>query len=240
MDHVDEMSPSDLSALCGALPSRRDPGGIPAVLSSPRRRGQLFWLLIPALALLLPQLAPAAVGDPEPLVQEVSRKTRPSPRILGIGWSTAIGCLVGDRPLRGMSSVTFDLAFEVRLFPKDELSFDFQFDLGETLVDSIVLDDRRAFHFKAYLHVHQLPDVVGYFAAAPYLGFRVYDGAPSLVKALDAGARVGGEVMRADGLFAMGFYGRLGFLVSRNADDEVHYAQEVALELTWTGYVRGE
>lgn len=176
--------------------------------------------------------------DPEPLVQPQSTKARFTPRVLGIGGSVGFGFFVGDRPVEDLGFVTFEGSFELRVFPDDRFSFDLNIDVAQSIQESTRLDSRTAFHAKLYFHRHVLSEVAGYFAAAPFVGLRVYSGQPSTVLSFDFGGRIGGEIMSKGGALGLGIYGRPGLVLSHDVDDKPQLACEVLLEVTFMAYVR--
>ena len=186
-------------------------------------------------------LAPVGwADDPEPLVQPQATKAHFTPRILGIGGSAGFGFFVGDRPIDDLGFVTFEGSFELRVFPDDRFSFDLNIDIAQSLKESHQLDNRTAFHAKLYFHRHVLTEVAGYFAAAPFVGLRVYSGQPSSVASFDVGGRIGGEVMSANGVNGLGIYGRPGLVLSNDLDGKLQLACEVLLEVTFMAYIRGK
>lgn len=176
----------------------------------------------------------AAQPDPVPFVQEKSL-VREGARLVGVGGSAGLGFVVGDRPYVEMGGFTFDGAFELRLFPSDHFSFDFQFDVAEAIADAVTVGEGAAIHFKTYFHFHLEPQTVGYLSVAPLVGLRAYPG-PSPRAVPEVGTRLGAEMQSREGTFSMGVYARPLFqLVTQQAGD-LTPAFEMVLELTWIGY----
>jgi len=183
---------------------------------------------------------PSWADDPKPLVQPYSTKARLGPRILGVGGSVGFGFFVGDRPVEDLGFVTFEGGFELRFFPDERFSFDIDIDVAQSIQESVLLETRNAFHAKLYFHRHVLSEVAGYFAAAPFVGFRVYPGQPKAVATFDVGGRIGGEIMSPAGVFGLGIYGRPGLVLGEDPDGHFQLACEVLLEVTFMAYVRGK
>jgi len=177
-----------------------------------------------------------AQDDPVPYVREPAM-VRTGARVAGFGGAVAIGVVGGDRPFPELGRVTFDGAFEARVFPASEFSIDFQLDIAESIRESVDLDDRTAVHFRTFFHFHPESDSVGYFSPAGYIGFRVYPGGIAPVGVVELGARMGAEMQSKDGSFAMGLYTRPGFHFARDIDGEARIGFEIVLELTWIKYL---
>lgn len=200
---------------------------------------------ITALVLLLaivwtPAVAPAqepAKDDPVPFIMEVARESEVHPRAIGFGWNLALGALVGDKPFYQVGSVTFDAAFEVRLFVANSFSFDFQVEIGESIAETLLYREWTSFHLTTYFHMHVEPHADGYFSAAPYLALHTYLGQDETIPAIQIGARAGAEVMNVPNTFGVGFYGRPGMRLFRGASGDIEMACEVVFEMTWTGYI---
>lgn len=193
--------------------------------------------LVSAMSVLLAIGAPArAQDDPVPYVREPTM-VRTGARVAGFGASAAFGVVGGDRPFLELGRITFDGAFEARVFPTPEFSIDFQLDIAESVRESIDLDDRIAVHFRTFFHFHKDSDSVGYFSPAGYVGFRLYPGGIAPVGVVEFGARAGAEMQAKDGTFAMGFYARPGVHIARDIDGGARVGFEIVLELTWIKYL---
>jgi len=200
----------------------------------------LFAVAWPAIAAPTAAGPPGWADDPKPLIQPQSTKARFASRILGLGGSGGFGFFVGDRPVEDLGFVTFEGSFELRIFPDDRFSFDINIDIAQSIQESTSLEGRSAFHAKLYFHRHVLSEVAGYFAAAPFVGLRVYPGTPTTVESFDFGGRIGGEIMSPGGTWGLGIYGRPGLVLSKDPDGKTQLACEVLLELTFMAYIRGK
>jgi len=205
------------------------------------------WMMVPILIVAMAislAAAPAVAGevdsaydDPVPYVINKAPPPRSRSRVLGIGWTAGGGFIVGDRMFPELKAPTFDVAFELRLFPSDRFSFNFNWDIGEAIGETDMIPNRLAFHFRTFFNIHDAEKVGAYFSAAPYVGFRTYTSASSTIASFDVGGRVGGEVPSPDGTFGMGMYGRPGLRFYEDHLGHRGQAVEVLLEITWTVYV---
>jgi hypothetical protein len=175
--------------------------------------------------------------DPVPFVMESDRESQINDRALGFGWNVALGALVGDKPDFRFGTVTFDAAFEVRLFVANTFSFDFQIEIGESIVEKLHLGQWTSFHLTTYFHMHVDPHVDGYFSAAPYVAVHAYIGEEETIPAIQIGARAGAEVLNDPNTFGIGFYGRPGMRMFKSENGDINVACEVVFEMTWTGYI---
>ncbi len=178
-----------------------------------------------------------AYDDPVPYVIDKRPPPRTRARVLGIGWTLGGGFIVGDRMFPELKAPTYDIGAEIRLFPADRFSFNFNFDIGEMVGESVMIPDTTALHFRTYFNIHDVDKVGAYFSAAPYVGFRAYTSEDKTLGSFDFGGRIGGEVPAPDGTFAMGMYGRPGLRFFEDHLGHHKQAVEVILEITWTGYV---
>ncbi len=179
--------------------------------------------------------------DPKPFIMEVAREAQVNDRAIGFGWNLALGALVGDKPFYQIGSVTFDAAAEVRLFLANSFSIDVQVEIGEAIVEKLLLRHWTSFHLATYFHLHVDPHVDGYFSAAPYVAVHAYIGEEETIPAIQIGARAGAEVLNIPNTFGIGFYGRPGMRMFKGARGDVNVACEVVFEMTWTGYIlRGQ
>jgi len=194
------------------------------------------WSAVALCLALAAGVGARAEDDPVPFVREAAM-VRTGARIAGFGGTFAFGVVGGDRPFLDLGRLTFDGAFEARLFPAPEFSIDLQLDIGESVRESIDLDDRIAVHFRTFFHFHPESDAVGYFSPAGYVGFRLYPGGIAPVGVVELGARIGAEMQSRDGTFAMGFYFRPGVHFARDIDGEPRIGYEIVLELTWIKYL---
>jgi hypothetical protein len=176
--------------------------------------------------------------DPVPYVIDKPAPERSGARLLGIGWTVAGGTTIGDRSFAEQKQPTWDIGAEVRLFPRDDFSINFLFDIGEAVGESIMIARWTAFHFRTLFNYHGPNTVGAYFSAAPYVGFRAYSRSGSSVGALDVGGRVGVEIPNREYTFAMGVYGRPGFQLIENYLGTMGKTFEIVIELTWSGYVQ--
>ena len=194
----------------------------------------LAWLAMPAAS----AAAESEYDDPVPYVIEKPIPERTGARLLGIGWTVAGGTTIGDLSFPEQKHPTWDIGAEVRLFPRDDFSINFLFDIGQAVAESILIANWTAFHFRTLFNYHGETKVGAYFSAAPYVGFRAYSRSGSSVGALDVGGRIGAEIPNREYTFAMGVYGRPGFQLIENYLGTMGKTFEIVIELTWTGYVQ--
>ena len=181
--------------------------------------------------------AEPAYDDPVPYVIDKTPPPRTRARLLGFGATLGGGFIVGDRIFHDLKAPSFDIGAEIRVFPADRFSFNFNFDIGEALGETDMIPDVVAFHFRTYFNIHDVNTVGAYFSAAPYVGFRTYTSSTETIGSFDFGGRIGGEVPAPGGTFSMGMYGRPGLRFFDNYLGHRKQAIEVILEITWTGYV---
>ncbi len=173
-------------------------------------------------------------------------------RLLGIGWGGAWGVQVdkdmdiffeaGDK-----AYFAFDANFEIRLFPTNDISIDFSFDIGETIrmyedwPDDATKSSLDVGAFKVYAHFWVPQGDGKFFSVAPFIGLRGFDWAGiATATVFEIGSRIGGEVYITDEM-TMGFYGRPSFHVTGSAydywgmsDSESTPGFEAVFEMTWT------
>lgn len=165
------------------------------------------------------------------------QRHRDQPRAIGFGGTVAGGgssvCRFGDthRFYSGAPAGSFDVAFEVRVFFRNTLSLDHQFDFGGAIADLHALG-MHAVHYKLYLHFHVLPTTPTYFSVAPFLGFHAHEDGRGLVQ---LGSRVGIEIQSRPRTFSWGLYIRPAAVVP--AFVSATPGGELLLELALFGYV---